>query len=29
MIQRMWEMSGILNVVTVLNSIEEVKEVYE
>lgn len=28
-IQRMWEMSGILNLVTVLNSIEEVKEVYE
>ena len=29
LIQKMWEMSGILNLVTVLNNIEEVKEVYE
>ena len=29
LIQKMWEMAGILNLVTVLDSIEKVKEVYE
>ena len=29
MLQKMWEMAGILNLVTVLDSIEKVKEVYE
>ena len=29
LIQKMWKMSGVLNLVTVLNSIDEVKEVYE
>ena len=28
-LQKMWEMAGILNLVTVLDSIEKVKEVYE
>lgn len=28
-IQKMWEMSGVLKLVTVLDTIEEVKEVYE
>ena len=28
-VQKMWEMAGILNLVTVLDSIEKVKEVYE
>lgn len=26
---KMWEMSGVLSLVTVLNSVEEMKEVYE
>ena len=29
LIKKMWEMAGILNLVTVLDSIEKVKEVYE
>ena len=28
-IEKMWEMSGILKLVTILNTVEEVKEVYE
>ena len=28
-IQKMWEMSGILKLVTILNSVEEMKEVYQ
>ena len=27
--EKMWEMSGILKLVTILNTVEEVKEVYE